>query len=87
MIYLTNDTLDQAVYFELLGSSTLRNVSGGERRYRGVLGNGTSEVPVTVRQRRDCVEMDFGRGNIFSFVEERVIRKMLAEAVREMTTH
>ena len=87
MIYLTNDTLDQAVYFELLESSTPRKDSGGERRYHGVLGNGTSEVPVTVRQRRDCVEMDFGRGTIFSFVEERVIRRMLAEAVREIAIH
>ena len=87
MIYLTNDTLDQAVYFELMKSDTFRKVPGGERRYHGVLGNGTSEVPVTVRQRRDSVEMDFGRGNIFSFVEERVIRKMLADAVREMAVH
>ncbi len=87
MIYLTNDTLDQAVYFEILKREPQKKACGGERRFYGVLGNGVSEVPVTVRSWRDCVEMAFGKGDIFSFVEEQTIRRMLGELVREMALH
>ena len=83
MIYLTNDTLDQAVYFDLVREEP-RKRGRGEQRLYGVLGNGVSEVPVTVRRRHDLVEMIFGRGEIFRFVEEETIRRMLGAAVREM---
>ena len=83
MIYLTNDELDQGVYFELRKREPLRK-GGVEERFYGVLGNGVNELPVTVKSRRDCVEMAFGKGELFSFVEERTIRRMLGEVVREL---
>ena len=84
MIYLTNDALDQAVYFEIFKREPQRKGRAGEHNIYGVIGNGVSEVPVTVRSWRDCVEMAFGQGDIFSFVEEHTIRRMLGEVVREM---
>ena len=87
MIYLTNDALDQAVYFEIIKREPPKRGSGARHLFHGLLGNGVSEVPVTVRSGRDCMEMVFGRGDIFSFVEERTIRKMLGDVVREMTLH
>ena len=44
-----------------------------------------SEVPVTVKSRRDYTEVVFGGSELFSFVEERAIRRMLGEAVREIS--
>ncbi len=82
MIYLTNDVCDQAVYFDLRKSEPRRKSGGTEILCYGLLGNGVSEVPVTVRQWRDCMEMAFGRGELFNFVEERTIRQMLGEVVR-----
>ena len=87
MIYLTNDALDQAVYFEILKQEPRRKGCAGEHHFSGVIGNGVSEVPVTVRSWRDCVEMAFGKGDIFSFVEEHTIRRMLGAVVREMALH
>ncbi len=84
MIYLTNDVCDQAVYFDLRKSAPRRKAGGIELLWYGLLGNGVSEVPVTVRQWRDCMEMAFGRGELFNFVEERTIRRMLGEVVREL---
>ncbi len=83
MIYLTNDTLGQAVYFEVIERRPRRKPCGIEEHYYGSLGNGVSEVPVTLRSWRDCVEMRFGRDDIFSFVEEETVRRMLGEALRE----
>ncbi len=82
MIYLTNDALDQAVYFDLRKREPRRKSGGVEEYFYGLLGNGVSEVRVTVRHWRDCLEMAFGNGELFSFVEERTIRRMLAEVVR-----
>jgi hypothetical protein len=87
MIYLTNDTFGQGVYFDLRKSEPRRKAGGTEQLIHGLLGNGVSEVPVTVRSWRDCVEMVFGKGDIFSFVEEQTIRRMLGEVVREMALH
>ncbi len=84
MIYLTNDMCDQAIYFDIRKSEPRRRKGGTEMLCYGLLGNGVSEVPVTVRSWRDCVEVAFGRGNLFSFVEEQVIRRMLGDVVREM---
>lgn len=84
MIYLTTDAFDQAVYFDLRKREPRRKAGGVEEHFYGLLGNGISEVPVTVRQWRDCLEMAFGRGELFSFVEEQTIRRMLGEVVREM---
>ncbi len=87
MIYLTNDTCDQAIYFDLRKSEPRRRAGGTEILCHGLLGNGVSEVPVTVRSWRDCVEVAFGRGELFSYVEEQVIRRMLGDVVREMALH
>lgn len=87
MIYLTNDTHDQAVYFEIIKTEPRRRRGGIEQHLYGVLGNGVSEVPVTVRSWRDCMEMVFGKGEIFRFVDERTIRRMVGEAVRDLALH
>lgn len=87
MIYLANDALDQAVYFDLRKQEPHKKGGGVEHLFYGLLGNGISEVPVMVRTWRDCLEMVFGRGDLFSLVEETAIRRMLGEVVREMVLH
>jgi len=87
MIYLTNDTLDQAVYFELRRSEPHRSGKRVEQVYSGLLGNGIHEVPVTLRKSRGCVEIAFGKSELFSFVEETALRRMLAEVVTGKTLH
>ncbi len=87
MIYLTNDSHDQAVYFEVRRSEPRRRAGGIERILSGLLGNGVTEVPVTVRSWCDCVEVVFGREDLFSFVEERTLRRMLGDVAREMPLH
>ena len=84
MIYLTNDAMDQAVYFDLRGSERRRRRSGTERLYYGLLGNGVSEMPVTVKNRSDGTEVIFGGSELFRFVEEQAIRRMIGEVVREI---
>lgn len=85
MIYLTNDTLDQAIYFELRGKEPRRR--GNEQLYFGLLGNGVHEVAVTLRSSRGSVEVVFGRSELFSFVEEDALRRMLGEMVAGKTVH
>ena len=87
MIYLTNDTMDQAVYFDLRKTEPRRRRGGIEHLFYGLLGNGVSEVTVTVKSRRDYTEVVFGGSELFSFVEERAIRRMLGDVVRDMTLH
>jgi hypothetical protein len=87
MIYLTNDTLDQAVYFELRSREPHRNRNGAELVYFGLLGNGVHEVAVTLRKSRGSVQVAFGRSELFSFVEEDTLRRMLGEAVTGKTLH
>ena len=87
MIYLTNDINDQGVYFDLRRTEPRRKAGGTELLCYGLLGNGMSELPVTVRSWRDSMDMTFGNGELFSFVEERTIRQMLGEVVREMALH
>jgi hypothetical protein len=84
MIYLTNDEMDQAVYFDLRKTEPRRKSGGIEHLFYGLLGNGVSEVPVTVKSWRDCTEVSFGRGGLFSFVEENSIRRMLGAVAREL---
>ena len=84
MIYLTNDALDQAVYFDLRKQQPHRRGGGMEHLFYGLLGNGVSEVAVTVRSWRGSLEMAFGKGDLFSFVEERAIRRMLSSVVEEL---
>ncbi|SNB46285.1 hypothetical protein [Geobacter sp. DSM 9736] len=84
MTYLTNDIFDQGVYFDLRTSRPRRRNGGTELLCHGLLGNGVSEVPVTVTRWRDCVDIEFGSGELFSFVEERTIRRMLGEMVQEL---
>jgi hypothetical protein len=87
MIYLTNDNQDQAVYFDLRRTEPRRRREGIEHHFFGLLGNGVSELPVTVKSWRDCTEVIFGRGDLFDFVEEHTLRRMLGEAVREIAPH
>jgi hypothetical protein len=85
MIYLTNDTMDQAVYFDLRRSASRRLRSGTENHFYGLLGNGVNETPVTVKSRREGTEIIFGRGELFRFVEEEMIRRMIGEVIHEMS--
>ena len=87
MIYLTNDALDQAVYFELRGREPRKRGNGSEQLYFGLLGNGVHEVAVTLRSMRGCVEVVFGRSELFSFVEEDALRRMLGEMIAGETVH
>ena len=87
MIYLTNDTLDQAVYFDLRSRELHGKGKGFERIYFGLLGNGVHEVAVTLTKRRGCLEVAFGRSELFSFVEEDALRRMLGEVMRGKTLH
>jgi len=87
MIYLTNDALDQAVYFDLRGREPRTRGNGGEQLYYGLLGNGVHEVAVTLRSRRGFVEVVFGKSELFSFVEEDALRRMLGEMVAGETMH
>lgn len=81
MIYLTNDDHDQAVYFDLRRKEPHRRAGSLEHHYYGLLGNGVSEVAVEVRRGRNGVEVAFGRGELFEFVEESAIRRMVGDAV------
>jgi hypothetical protein len=87
MIYLTNDTLDQAVYFELRGKEPRKRGNAIEQLYIGLLGNGVHEVSVTLRSLRGCVEVVFGKSDLFSFVEEDALRRMLGDMVSGETVH
>ena len=86
MIYLTNDALDQAVYFELRGKPR-HGGNASEQLYFGLLGNGVHEVAVTLKSMRGCVEIVFGKSELFSFVEEDALRRMLGEMVSGETMH
>ena len=88
MIYLTNDAMDQAVYLDLRNSGPRHGSRGvKEELLYGLLGNGVNEVAVTVKSRRDGAEVILGRGELFNFVEERVIRRMIGELFREKALH
>jgi len=86
MTYLTNDTLDHAVYFEFCGKEP-HALGGREQRYFGVLGNGVYEVPVTLRSGYGRVEVDFGRSELFTLVEEDDLRRLIGEMMQERTLH
>jgi hypothetical protein len=87
MIYLINDAMDQAVYLDLRVSGPRHGRSGKESLVYGLLGNGVNEVPVTVKNRSGVAEVILGRGELFNFVEERVIRRIIGELFRDKTLH
>lgn len=87
MIYLTNDMHDQAVYFDLRKQEPHRKPGGTEHLFHGLVGNGNAETAVTIRSWRDCLEMAFGRRELFRFVEEDTVRRKLGEIVRELVLH
>ncbi|QXE90726.1 hypothetical protein [Geomonas subterranea] len=87
MIYLTNDALDQAVYFEMRGKEALRTGKSFLQVYHGLLGNGVHEVEVTLKKKRGAVEVAFGDSALFCFVEEDALRRMLEGMIKEKTVH
>lgn len=87
MIYLTTDSHDQGVYFDLRKNEPRHRTGGVEHVIHGLLGNGVAEVPVTVRSWRDWMEIVVGTGELFNFVEERDVRRILGQVVREMDLH
>jgi hypothetical protein len=44
-----------------------------------------NETAVTVKNRCDGTEIIFGRGELFRFVEERMIRRLIGEVILEMS--
>ena len=86
MIYLTNDAMDQAVYFDLFDKKPHGRGNDGEDLYFGLLGNGVHEVAVTLKSGHGCVDV-ICRSELFSFVEEEAIRRMLGEMVNNQTVH
>lgn len=87
MIYLMNDAMDQAVYFELRSREPHRRGNLFEQVYSGLLGNGVHEVAVTLRKSALGIEVAFGRSELFSLVEEEQLRRLLGEAVAQRTLH
>lgn len=87
MIYLTTDSMDQAVYFDLRKTEQRRRHGDTGRTLYGLVGNGITEVPVTVENWRDWTGIVFGSGELFSFVDEHNIRRMLGEVARELALH
>lgn len=87
MIYLTNDALDQAVYFDLRNKEPHRKGNLVEQVYSGLLGNGVHEVAVTLKKSRSGVEVHFGKSDLFHFVEEDELRRMLGEVLKRRTLH
>lgn len=85
MIYLTNDDMDQGVYLDLHGSGSRRIKVGKELHLYGLLGNGVNETPVTVKKRHDGTDIIFARGELFRFVEERIIRRLIGDVIQEMS--
>jgi len=39
---------------------------------------------IVIRRWLDCVDVVFGSGGLFDFIEERFVRKLLGEVVREL---
>ncbi|HJV35903.1 hypothetical protein [Geomonas sp.] len=87
MIYLTNDALDQAVYFDLRSREPHRKGRLVEQVYSGLLGNGVHEVDVTLKKRRGTLEVAFGKSELFRFIEEDDLRRLLGEALKGNTMH
>jgi len=87
MIYLTNDDMDQAVYLDIRKSGTRHGRGRKEALAYGLLGNGVNEVSVTVKSRRDGAEVILGQGELFNFIEERTIRRIIGELFREKAFH
>ena len=86
MIYLTTDQMDNGVYFDLRKSEPRRRGGCIEHLYYGLLGNGVIEMPITVKSWKDCIDVVFGKDDLFQFVDERTIRQLLGEAVRELAS-
>ena len=84
MIYLTTDSMDNGVYFDLRKQEPRRRAGGTENLFYGLLGNGVAEIRVTVKAWQDSLEVVFGGGELFSFVEESTVRRMLGNVVREL---
>lgn len=87
MVYLTNDALDHVVYFELRGREARKKGNGREELLFGLLGNGVHEVSVTLKSVSGRVEVAFGKSELFRFVEEDAVRRMLGEMMSGETMH
>lgn len=87
MIYITNDDLGQGVYLDLHKREPRRRSGGVEHVFDGLVGNGVTEVPVKVRSWQDCLEIVFGGSRLFQSVEEKTVRRIMGEVVRELVMH
>ena len=87
MIYLTNDALDQVVYFEMRSKEALRSGKTVQQVYHGLLGNGVHEVDVTLKKKKGSVEVAFGDSALFCFVNEDALRLMLEGMVKGKNMH
>ncbi|WP_243373140.1 hypothetical protein [Geotalea sp. SG265] len=84
MIYITNDSMGQAVYLELHKKEPRRRAGGVEHVFDGLVGNGVTEVPVKVRSWQDYLEIAFGGSRLFQTVEEKTLRRIMGDVVREL---
>lgn len=84
MIYITNDSLGQAVYLDLHERAPRKRTGGVEHIFDGLVGNGVTEVPVRVRSWQDCLEIAFGGSRLFQLVEEKTVRRIMGDVVREL---
>lgn len=87
MIYITNDNLGQGVYLDLHEREPRRRAGGVEHVFHGLLGNGVTEVPVKVRSWQDCLEIVFGGSRLFQLVEEKTVRRIMRDVVRDLVLH
>ena len=84
MIYITNDSMGQGVYLDLHKLGPRKSAGGMEHLFDGLIGNGVTEVQVKVKSCQDSLEIIFGGSRLFQLVEEKTIRRMLGDVVREM---
>lgn len=84
MIYITNDNLGQGVYLDLHQREPRKKRGEVEHCFDGLIGNGVTEVPVKVKTWQDCLEIVFGGTRLFQLVEEKTIRRILGDVVREL---
>lgn len=85
MIYLTTDSMDNGVYFDLRKQEPRRRPGGTENLFYGLIGNGIDEAQVTVKAWRDSLEVVIRGGeSLFRHVEEKAVRRLLGNLVREL---
>lgn len=87
MIYIATDDSGRGVYLDLHQREPRRRSGGTEHLFDGLIGNGETEVQVKIRSWQDCLEIAFAGSRLFQLVEEKTIRTLLGDVVREMVVN